>query len=206
MTRKQSASSRALVLEQVEPLIHEIRGERVILDSDLARLYGVTTKRLNEQVKRNQERFPSDFMFQLTAKESAALRSQIATGSLQAVERQGSASNRSQIATGSQKHRDPRLRAYAFTEHGAIMAANILNSSRAVQMSVFVVRAFLKMRALLGNKRELAKQLTTLEKELKQRLDIHEAAIVTILQRVMDIIDPPSEPPTPSKPRIGFRP
>ena len=86
------------------------------------------------------------------------------------------------------------------------MAANVLNSLRAVQMSVFVVRAFLKMRALLGDKRELAKQLAALEKELKQRLDIHEAAIVTILQRVMDIIDPPSEPPMPDKPKIGFTP
>jgi hypothetical protein len=114
-------------------------------------------------------------------------------------------SNRSQIATGLQKHRDPRLRPYALTEHGAIMAANVLNSPRAVQMSVFVVRAFLKMRAFLGDKRELAKQLAALEKELKQRLDVHEAAIVTILQRVMDMIDPPLTP-QPSEPRIGFKP
>jgi ORF6N domain len=177
----------------------------VILDADLARLYGVMTKRLNEQVRRNQERFPGDFMFRLIAKESAALRSQIATASPQAVDPHGGASNRSQIATGSQKHRDLRLRPYAFTEHGAIMAANVLNSPRAVQMSVFVVRAFLKMRALLGDKRELARQLAALEKELKQRLDIHEAAIVTILQRVMDIIDPPAEPPPAPKPKIGFK-
>jgi phage regulator Rha-like protein len=94
---------------------------------------------------------------------------------------------------------------YAFTEHGAIMAANVLNSSRAVQMSVFVVRAFLKMRALLGDKRELAQKLASLEKELKKRLDVHEAVIVTILQRVMDIIDPPLTP-QPPKPRIGFKP
>ena len=86
------------------------------------------------------------------------------------------------------------------------MAANVLNSPRAVQMSVFVVRAFLKMRALLGDKRELAKQLAALEKELKQRLDIHEAAIVTVLQRVMDIIDPPIGPGEPEKPKIGFKP
>jgi hypothetical protein len=109
MRRKKAAGSKALVLEQVEPLIHavtdaqqrpgfQIRGEKVILDSDLARLCGATTKRLNEQVKRNQERFPSDFMFQLTAKESAALRSQIATGSPQAVDLHGGASNWSQIA------------------------------------------------------------------------------------------------------------
>ena len=190
----------------LEDLIHEIREQKVILDADLARIYGVSTKRLNEQVKRNKERFPADFAFQLTVKESAAVRSQIATSSSQEAESEESVPNRSQIATGSQKHRDPRLRPYAFTEHGAIMAANVLNSARAVQMSVFVVRAFLKMRSLLGDKRELAKQLAALEKELKQRLDIHEAAIVTILQRVMDIIDPPSPPVAPDKPKIGFRP
>ena len=86
------------------------------------------------------------------------------------------------------------------------MAANILNSRRAVQMSVFVVRAFLKMRALLGDKRDLAQKLAALEKELKKRLDVHEAVIVTILQRVMDIIDPPALAPPPPKPRIGFTP
>jgi hypothetical protein len=86
------------------------------------------------------------------------------------------------------------------------MAANVLNSPRAAQMSVFVVRAFLKMRVLLGDKRELAEKLAALEKELKTRLDVHEAAIVTILQRVMDIIDPPALPPPPPKPRIGFTP
>jgi hypothetical protein len=85
------------------------------------------------------------------------------------------------------------------------MAANVLNSRRAVQMSVFVVRAFLRMRALLGDKRDLAKKLAALEKELKKRLDVHEAVIVSILQRVMDIIDPPVTP-EPAKPRIGFTP
>ena len=85
------------------------------------------------------------------------------------------------------------------------MAANVLNSARAVQMSVFVVRAFLKMRSLLGDKRELAEKLASLEKELKKRLDVHEAVIVTILQRVMDVIDPPLTP-QPPKPRIGFKP
>ena len=132
------------------------------------------------------------------------MRSQFAIGSPQESNPQSDARSRSQIAT-LKRGQNIKYRPYAFTEHGAIMAANVLNSPRAVQMSVFVVRAFLKMRALLGDKRELAKQLAALEKELKQRLDIHEAAIVTILQRVMDIIDPPSLPPQP-KPRIGFTP
>jgi hypothetical protein len=192
--------------EAIDNLIREIRGVRVILDTDLAALYGVTAKRLNEQVKRNRERFPADFSFQLTAKESAALRSQFATSSPQTVDPEVRGPNWSQIATSSRKHRGAIYRPYAFTEHGAIMAANVLNSARAVQMSVFVVRAFLKMRAFLGDKRELAKQLAALEKELKQPLDIHEAAIVTVLQRVMDIIDPPSPPAAPDKPKIGFKP
>ena len=170
---------------RLDELIREVRGQKVIFDTDLARIYGIPTFRLNEAVKRNRERFPEDFMFQLTRAEVAALRSQFAI---------------------SKKGRGGRRTLpYAFTEHGAIMAANVLNSPHAVQMSVFVVRAFLKMRALLGDKRELAQKLASLEKDLKKRLDVHEAAIVTILQRVMDIIDPPALP-GPAKPRIGFKP
>jgi phage regulator Rha-like protein len=156
-----------------------------MLDSDLAAIYGVSTKRLLEQVRRNLDRFPHDFAFRITREEREVLRSQIAT-----------------LKTGRGQHR--KYLPYVFTEHGAIMAANVLNSTRAVQMSVFVVRAFLKMRALLGDKRELAKKLDALEKELKDRLNVHEAAIVTILQRVMDIIDPPALPPAPPKRQIGF--
>src|SRR5437762_9980762 len=122
-------------LALIEQRIYTIRGVRVILDSDLAALYGVTTKRLNEQYRRNQKRFPEDFAFQLTAEEADSLRSQTATAF------PTKRSNRSQFATGSQKHRDPRYRPYAFTEHGALQAANVLNSPRAVQMSIFVVRA-----------------------------------------------------------------
>ena len=171
--------------DQLGRLIYEIRGERVMLDSDLASIYGVETKALNRAVKRNRDRFPKDFLFQLTEDEWKNLRYQIGTSSL--------------------GHGGRRNRPYVFTEHGAIMAANVLNSRRAVQMSVFVVRAFLKIRALLGDKRELAQKLASLEKELKKRLDVHEAVIVTILQRVMDIIDPPVAP-EPPKPHIGFTP
>jgi hypothetical protein len=190
----------------LEDLIHEVREQKIILDTDLARIYGVPTYRFNEAFKRNRHRFPSDFAFQLTAKEFANLRSQAATAAPQTVGKQRDAANSSQFAMSSTLRRGATYRPWAFTEHGALQAANILRSPRAVQMSVFVVRAFLKMRALLGDKRELAKQLAALEKELKQRLDIHEAAIVTILQRVMDIIDPPSGPPMPDKRKIGFKP
>ena len=194
-------SSNKLTTDQLGRLIYEIRSERVMLDSDLAWIYGVDTKALNRAMKRNRDRFPKDFVFQLTEDEWKNLRYQIGTAS-------SSREHQSltyQIGTSSSGHGGRRNRPYVFTEHGAIMAANVLNSRRAVQMSVFVVRAFLKMRALLGDKRELAQKLASLEKELKKRLDVHEAVIVTILQRVMDIIDPP-EAPEPPKPHIGFTP
>jgi ORF6N domain-containing protein len=161
---------------------------------------GVETKVLNRAVKRNRDRFPKDFMFQISADEWKKLRYQIGTSS------SGRESLRYQIGTlKTRRGQHRKYLPYVFTEHGAIMAANVLNSPRAVQMAVFVVRAFLKMRALLGDKREFAQKLASLEKELKKRLDVHEAVIVTILQRVMDIIDPPLAP-QPPKPRIGFRP
>ena len=169
--------------ENLDRLIYEIRGQKVMLDTDLAAIYGVPTKRLNEQVKRNRDRFPAEFAFQLTNEEHANLKSQIATSSL--------------------RHGGQRKLPWVFTEHGAIMAANVLNSPQAVQMSVFVVRAFLKMRAALSDNRELARKLAALETELKDRLNVHEAAIVTILQRVMDIIDPPALPAPPKK-DIGY--
>lgn len=134
-----------VVLEPVEPLIRQIRGERVILDADLARIYGVPTKRLNEQVRRNAERFPPDFLFHLTADEADSMRSQFATAS----------------------KRNARFLPYAFTEHGAIMAANVLNSPRAVQMSVFVVRAFVKMRREAGHYEALGRKLAELESSQK---------------------------------------
>jgi hypothetical protein len=119
----------------IENLIREIRGIRVILDSDLAGLYGVTTKRLNEQYRRNQKRFPEDFAFQLTAKETQALRSQIAASSSQMAQNQKDTIDWSQNETSSQRHRRPAYRPYAFTEHGALQVANILNSPDAVQMN-----------------------------------------------------------------------
>ena len=170
-------------LALIEQRIYTIRGVRVILDSDLAALYGVPTKRLNEQYRRNRKRFPEDFAFQLTAKEANSLRSQFATSS---------------------SHGGRRYRPYAFTEHGALMAANILNSPRAVQMSIFVVRAFTKMREALRGTSELARRLAALEKKLTARLDVHEAAIVQVLREVMQILNPPPPSPERIRRRIGF--
>ena len=170
-------------IEIIGPLIRTIRGQKVILDFDLAGIYGTTTKLLNKAIKRNIARFPDDFIFQLTKEESENLKFQIGTSSL---------------------HGGRRKLPYAFTENGAIMAANVLNSPEAVRMSVFVVRAFVQMRDLLGGTKELAKQLAGLEKKLTDRLDGHEAAIIQVLRRVMDILDPPPPPPDPPRRRIGF--
>ena len=177
--------------DQLEGLIFEVRGLKVMLDADLARIYGVQTKALNQAVKRNAERFPEDFVFQLSRDEFQDLKRQIDASDL-----------RSQTVT-SKGRGGRRYLPYAFTEHGAIMAANVLKSARAVQMSVFVVRAFVKMRSMLTDSRELARKLAALEKELKERLDVHEAAIVGVLQRVMAILDPP-QAPVPPKKKIGF--
>lgn len=172
-------------LEPIEPVIMVIRRQRVILAADLARIYGVETKVLNQAVKRNIGKFPSDFMFQLTREETVRL-----------------ARSRSQTVT-LKRGQNIKYRPFAFTEHGAIMAATVLNSPRAVQMSVFVVRAFVRMRAELRDTRVLARTLSQLERELKARLDVHESAIVDVLQRIMEIIDPPPEPIPPRR-RIGF--
>ena len=134
------------------------------------------------------KKFPEDFLFelsQLEADELRRLRSQFVT-----------------LKAGRGQHR--KYLPYAFTEHGAIMAANVLNSPQATQMSVFVVRAFVKMRSSFGDSRELAGKLALLEQELKIRLNIHEAAIVDVLQRIMKILDPPPPPPEPPPPEIGF--
>ena len=179
MKRKLSQTS-AIPLEK---RILTLRGEKAILDIDLAELYGVSTRRLNEQVKRNADRFPSDFAFSLTASEKEEV-----------------VANCDHLARLKFSPVLPR----AFTEHGAIMAANVLNSAEAVQMSVFVVRAFVKMRAALNDTRELAQKLAALEQELKGRLDVHEVAIVEVLQRIMSILDPKPGPPEPPKPEIGF--
>lgn len=180
-------------LSAVEGVIHTIRGERVIFDADLAKLYGVPTKALNQAVRRNRDKFPSDFMFELTRKE--ALDSQRAR-------HQEDVILRSQIVT-LRHGRHVKHLPFAFTEHGAIMAANILNSPQAIQMSVFVVRAFVKMRSLLTDTRELAKKLAAMERELTARLDSHETSISEFMRRIMLLLDPPSAPEVPAK-ELGF--
>lgn len=186
-------------LSRIAALIHTVRGQRVILDADLARVYGVETRMLNQAVKRNRKKFPSDFMFRLTEMEVEQIEQSNRPSPGSSKEDR---SMRSQSVIASE--RNIRHRPFAFTEHGAIMGANVLKSSRAAQMSVFVVRAFIRMRALLADTQQLAHKLAALERELKGRLDRHETAIVDVLQRIMSLIDPPPPPPEPPKRGIGF--
>jgi len=165
-------------MERIERAIYLARGEKMMLDSDLATLYGVTTARLNQQVNRNIERFPEDFMFQLTNEEFKGLMLQIAT---------------------SKKGRGGRRkRPLVFTEHGAIMAANLLNSKRAVRMSVFVVRAFVKLRQTALRYKELAAKIT----ELERKVGSHDQAIASTIAAIRQLMPSPAR----ERKQIGFRP
>jgi ORF6N domain len=153
------------------------RGQRVLLDSDLATLYGTTTKRLNQQVKRNSERFPAEFMFRLTSAETQAL-------------------NRSQFATGLQRHRNPRYPPFAFTEHGAVMAATVLNSPQAIEMSLLVVRTFVQLRSMARANVELGRQIAQLER----RVGTHDVELARIVEAIKALTVAPGT----RKPGIGF--
>lgn len=153
-----------------------LRNQKVILDTDLADLYGVSVKRLNEQIKRNPKRFPPDFLFTLTQPEFENLRSQ--------------------SATSSATHGGRRYLPNAFTEHGAIMAASVLNSKRAIEMSIFVVRAFVQMRQAMAMNQQVVSKLA----ELESRLDIHDGEIQGLVEAIRELV----EPLPASDRRIGF--
>jgi ORF6N domain len=163
----------------IERRILVMRGQKVMIDADLAVLYGVPTKRLNEQVRRNIDRFPADFMFQLTPAEKSEV-----------------VANCDHLA----KLKFSRVLPHAFTEHGAIQAANVLNSEEAVVMSVHVVRAFVRLRELISTHTELALKLKQLEKRLERRLDDHDHAIEDLMQAIRQLMTPP----TTKKRSIGF--
>lgn len=158
----------------VEGTIFSLRGQKVILDSDLARVYGVSTKALNQAVKRNIYRFPLDFAFLLTSQEASQMRSQIVTAS----------------------KRNVRHRPWAFTEHGAIMAANVLNSGQAVRMSVYVVRAFVRLREALSLHKDLARRL----EDLEGKYGVHDAQFQAVFDAIRELMKTPEKP----KKRIGF--
>lgn len=170
-----SAKDSLLPIERVQSRILLIRGQRVVLDADLAELFGVPTKRLNEQVKRNLERFPERFMFQLTDEEKAEV-----------------------VANCDHLQRlkfSPML-PYAFTEHGTIMAATVLNSPRAIQISIYVVEAFVRLRELLLSNRALAHKL----EELERRIASHDKHIQAIFEAIRQLLSPPDQP----RREIGF--
>jgi hypothetical protein len=160
----------AIVERPVESRILFIRGHKVLLDSDLAQLYGVTVKRLNEQVRRNRERFPEDFVFRVTADEFNFLRSQNATA---------------KAGRGGR-----RSLPFAFSEHGAIMAASVLNSRRAVEVSVFVVRAFVRLREILATHKQLAAKVN----ELERRLGTHDERIQEVIEAIRELMEVPAKP------------
>jgi len=162
-------------IDNVEGAIYLIRGQRVMLDSDLAAIYGVTTKRLNEQLRRNRKRFPQDFAFQLTTEEFRNLRPQFAT---------------------SKGRGGRRYFPWVFTEHGAIMLASVVNSDIAVQASVRVVRAFVRLREMVAANAQLAAKL----EELERRLDSHDEAIVDLFAALKRLLEPEPKP----KREIGF--
>ncbi len=162
----------------VAPLIRFIREQRVILDSDLAAIYGVATKNLNRAVKRNLHRFPAEFVFILHPEEVAALRCQ--TGTLK-----------------GERGRHRKYPPYAFTEHGALMASTVLNSARAVAMSIYIIRAFVKMREDLAANAAILKRLAEIDKTLL----LHDSALRDIYQKLRPLLEPPPAPP---KPEIGF--
>jgi hypothetical protein len=183
-----------------------IRGQKVVLDSDLAAVYGVTTKRLNEQFRRNRKRFPEDFAFQLSVEEYDSLRSQIATldeaGSSRELMRSQSTtasgrsqSMRSQFATAYR--RNIRYRPWAFTEHGALQVANVLQTDLAIAMSVYVIRAFIEQREKLAANAAILKRLAEIDKTLLE----HDTALREIYQKLLPLLAPPTEPP---RRQIGF--
>jgi len=169
-----------------------VREQKVVLDSDLALVYGVTTKRLNEQLRRNRRRFPEDFAFQLTAEEFEALRSQFATLEEKGLSRE---LMRSQSATASR--RNIRYRPWAFTEHGALQVANVLQTDRAIAMSVYVIRAFIEQREKLAANVAILKRLAEIDKKLLE----HDMALRDIYQKLLPLLAPPPEPP---HRQIGF--
>ena len=176
---KKKTVSKAGPLVAADIPIREIRGQRVLLDSELAAIYGVPTFRFNEAIKRNRERFPTDFMFQLTKDEADALTSQIAI---------------SKPGRGGR-----RTLPFAFTEHGALQAANVLKSKRAVAMSVYVIRAFVQMREQNTANATILRRLAEIDRMLLE----HDGALNVIWQKLQPLLNPPPAPP---RPRIGFKP
>ena len=176
--------------DQTALRIRNFRGEKVLLDFDLAALYGVETRVLNQAVKRNADRFPSDFMFQLSVEETEMISQRVTSSAGQTV------SDSSQIVMSPGKHRGKRYRPYAFTEQGVAMLSSVLNSERAIKVNIAIMRAFVKLRQILETNRELAKKFS----ELERRVGKHDEEIDAILEAIRQLMAPPDRP----RREIGF--
>ena len=184
------------IIQSIQNRIYEIRGERIILDFDLAALYEVPTKALNQAVKRNTKRFPEDFMFRLTVVEWQSIRSQIVTASISTV------SLRSQNVTASQSKRNTGLTPYAFTEQGVAMLSGVLNSDRAINMNIAIMRAFVEIRRVLLQQTDVKEQL----KLIKERLGEHDAQLNQIYDAMENLLDEKiAQGKWQDRERIGFR-
>jgi hypothetical protein len=166
--------------DRIEKSVLFLRGEKVLLDSDLAEFYGVTTKALNQAVKRNSDRFPADFMFRLSAQEVDEL-------------------NRSQIVTGSRRHRNPRFPPFAFTEQGVAMLSSVVRSKRAVQANIQIMRAFVRLRQILAVNADLARRLTEVEAKLGQ----HDEQFISVIRAIRELMQPNATSVSPRR-KIGF--
>ena len=175
--------------EHLAQLVFAIRGEKVMLDADLAKLYGVEARSLNQAVARNRNRFPDDFMFQLSAQEYEAIRSQFVTAS------GPKKLNSSQTVMSSRKHRGRVYRPYAFTEQGVAMLSSVLRSQRAVEVNIAIMRTFVQLRRLMDSNADLARKIDNLEKNYDEQLAVVFSAIKQLIA-----------PPTPAKKQIGFHP
>ena len=184
------------IIQSVQNRIYEIRGERVLLDFDLAQLYEVETKALNQAVKRNLKRFPKDFMFRLTLTEWQMLRSQTVTASESVIYL------RSQNVTASQNKRNTSLMPYAFTEQGVAMLSGILNSDKAINMNITIMRAFVEIRRIILRQNNLKEQL----QEIKQRLDEHDSELNSIYDAIENLLDEKAaQRKWEERERIGFK-
>lgn len=185
MAKSEKVLPKIIPDETIIRKIYVLRGQKVMLDFDIAALYQVATKVLNQAIKRNAERFPDDFMFRLTVKEWQNMRSQFVTASSELLEKQQTKNMRSQSVTTSQSKRNTGVPPYAFTEHGVTMLASVLRSERAVKMSIAVVRAFIELKKLATGYSEIAQKLTMIE----DRIGEHDVQLSSIHDAIENLLD-----------------
>lgn len=197
--KKKAMTREVKIKDEIISQIYFVRGRKVMLDSDLARIYGVTTARLNQQVRRNSDRFPADFMFQMTYEEAGNLMLQIATSSSKAIDNADGfgLDSKNELAGWGGRRKIP----FVFTEHGSLMLASVLNSRVAIKASIYVVRAFVRLREVLAMHQELAARIDDLEKRAFDKLDEHSEQLIMVFQALRDLIHQKNEPRTP----VGFR-